>query len=87
MLLGYLNTRPRTSYMMRVRNPNPRLGVYDEHDPLDGHGGGHGGDGLPRRSRRRTGTAATRHGSLPSFVDPLKKFGDDGYAMSLRVLS
>ncbi|MEM1184103.1 MAG: TAT-variant-translocated molybdopterin oxidoreductase [Planctomycetota bacterium] len=81
LLLGYLNTRPRTSYLMRVRNPNPRLGVYDEHDPLDHGGGSDKGHGS------YDDQGGESHGRLPSFVDPIKKFGDDGYAMSLTVLS
>lgn len=78
LLLGYLNTRPRTTYMMRVRNPNPAIRVYDEHDPLDhgGHsedGGGHGDD------------HGEQHGS--AYIDKTKKFIDQGYSMSLKVLS
>ncbi|MBN8643803.1 MAG: TAT-variant-translocated molybdopterin oxidoreductase [Planctomycetes bacterium] len=49
-LLAYLNTRPRTSHMVRVRNPNPKIRV-PRADPFGGHGshggghgGGHGGD-------------------------------------------
>jgi molybdopterin-containing oxidoreductase family iron-sulfur binding subunit len=56
-LLNYLNTRPRTSHMVRVLNPNPSLcdedrkhmwEVWPPHGGLGGikkHGGGeHGGD-------------------------------------------
>jgi hypothetical protein len=83
LLLGYLNTRPRTSYLMRVRNPNNRLHPIDTEDPLHGHGG-KGGDGYDDHGGGDHDGEA--HGAT-GFVDPLKRFGDDGYAMSLRVLS
>ncbi len=85
LLLGYLNTRPRTTYMMRVRNPNPAIRVYDEHDPLDhgGHGSGHGSDhgdshGNDGHSEEHTST---------SYIDRTKQYIDQGYSMSLKVLS
>ena len=42
MLLGYLNTRPRTTHLIAVKNPNPKLRTPV--DPLDSHGGGGGHD-------------------------------------------
>ncbi|MEO0482063.1 MAG: TAT-variant-translocated molybdopterin oxidoreductase [Planctomycetota bacterium] len=47
-LLNYINTRPRTNHLLRVRNPNPKLRKpYDEpfhHGKHDDHGDGHGSD-------------------------------------------
>ena len=45
-LLGYLNVKPRTFYMARMRNPNPEItppmAHHDAHGAgHDGHGGGH----------------------------------------------
>jgi MoCo/4Fe-4S cofactor protein with predicted Tat translocation signal len=41
-LLEYLNIKPRTFYLARLRNPNPAIGPVAMHD--GGHGGGHGAD-------------------------------------------
>ncbi len=72
-LLGYLNTRPRTTYQVAIANPNPRLRAPVE-DPFH-HGGSHGDD-------HHDG-----HGDdHASFLDPFKKQSDGGYAVSLRVL-
>jgi Fe-S-cluster-containing dehydrogenase component len=89
-LLGYLNTRPRTTYMMRVRNPNPAIRVYDDHDPLDhgshkgghgDHGDGHGGD---HGDGHDDGHGGEQHSS--AYTDSKKQYTDNGYALSLRVL-
>ncbi len=75
-LLGYLNTRPRTTYKVSLSNPNPRLRTpvtdpfhhgHDEHGSEGDHGAEEG-----------NGHAL--------FIDPLKKHDDSGYAGSLRVL-
>lgn len=80
MLLGYLNTRPRTSHMLRVRNPNPAIGGLDHHDPLDhGYHGDEQGQGLH-------GSAPIDDGG-PAYADPARRFEDDGYRTSLRVLA
>jgi len=50
LLLGYLNTRPRTSHMLRVNNPNPRL--REPVDPLDyGHADASGASFFQPRKR------------------------------------
>lgn len=94
MLLGYLNVRPRTSHMMRVRNPNPAIGGLDDgHDPLDhgGHGGdhegGHGDSHGPVNGSHEDEHGGTPAGDEHSFVDPARRFMDEGYRASLRVLS
>ncbi|MEZ6165276.1 MAG: TAT-variant-translocated molybdopterin oxidoreductase [Phycisphaerales bacterium] len=84
LLLGYLDTRPRTTYMMRVRNPNPAIRVYDEHDPLS-HGGGHGDDSHGGGDGHGEESHGEQHSS--AYIDRTKKFIDQGYSMSLKVLT
>jgi len=50
-LLAYLNVRPRTTYMVRLRNPNPRLRKPVE-DPFH-HGAGHDSGHARRNGHRR----------------------------------
>ncbi len=73
-LLGYLNTRPRTTYKVSLSNPNPRLRKPVD-DPF--HHGDHGSD---------DGHGAEEGNGHAMFIDPLKKHEDSGYAGSLRVL-
>lgn len=94
-LLGYLNTRPRTSHLMRVRNPNPAIREYDLHDPFS-HGGGHSEEGSDHGTDGGHGadqggghgeehSGGEQHSS--AYIDRMKQFVDDGYSLSLRVLS
>ncbi|MEM7622339.1 MAG: TAT-variant-translocated molybdopterin oxidoreductase [Planctomycetota bacterium] len=91
-LLGYLNTRPRTSHMIRVRNPNPAIRVYDEKDPLDhgSHGGSHGGDhGGDHSEESHSEDAAGMHEGedhSSAFFDR-RRGGEHGYLASLRVMN
>lgn len=96
MLLGYLNTRPRTSHMVRVSNPNPvlRAPVEDPfHHGHGEHGHGHEGSGEHGHSdpHKRPPTPHDSHrdidhGEGHSYFDKRKRRADDGYALSLRVL-
>jgi molybdopterin-containing oxidoreductase family iron-sulfur binding subunit len=87
MLLGYLNTRPRTTHMVRVMNPNPKLVSADrkaEWDVPPGPHGGHGGHGPSPDSH---GTPETPHDVHSFHFDQRRRSSDKGYALSLKVLS
>ncbi|MGP1308859.1 MAG: TAT-variant-translocated molybdopterin oxidoreductase [Phycisphaerales bacterium] len=74
MVLAYLNTRPRTTHMVRLRNPNPAIRTPNDnpfHHGAEHHEGDH---------------AAPAHGGEHSFLDPARKAADPGHKMSLSVL-
>lgn len=76
-LLGYLNTRPRTTHMLAVRNPNPEL-VSAERKHLWDHPFDHGHGG--------NGKAGAGHAHGPMMYDTDKAEQDAGYRLSLSVL-
>ncbi len=79
LLLGYINTRPRTSHLMRVTNPNPAILEPVDTIALHHHSSEHEGSG------EHEGNA--EHEAEQSFrIDPARKADDDGYALSLSVL-
>lgn len=94
LLLGYLNTRPRTTHMVPVRNPNPVL-VTDQKrrdrwkNPFghghDDHGGHDHAPAAPHGSEGDHAPAAkpAEHGLL---FDKSRLNEDRGYKMTLAVL-
>jgi Fe-S-cluster-containing dehydrogenase component len=87
-LLGYLNTRPRTTYMVRVENPNPALRKPVD-NPFDhyGHDSGHSSHGAADEHRYLPGMDAGDGMTRSAFLrDGAKAVADKGYALSLRVL-
>ena len=71
-LLAYLNTRPRTSHMVRVRNPNPAIRT-PRVDPFGHHGGGHDDHGHDQHH----GSEGEQHGETKPA----------GHVMSLPILN
>jgi molybdopterin-containing oxidoreductase family iron-sulfur binding subunit len=93
-LLGYLLTRPRTSHMLRVRNPNPALLARTEagkkrvehwENPFD-HGGHdeHKGHDHDHDHDHDHGHDEKKHAAA---FDPRKRAEDRGYRASLTVLT
>jgi MoCo/4Fe-4S cofactor protein with predicted Tat translocation signal len=91
-LLGYLNTRPRTTHMMAIRNPSPMLASAERkkawenpfhhgHDDHHHGGGEHKGDGGDH--------GGEKHGLVApvNAFDPVKQLGDAGYKLSLGILA
>ena len=99
MVLGYLNTRPRTTHKMRVNNPNEqvlRLTLTPEQfaarmvDPLE-HGHGHSdgsGDHDAGGDHGHFGDDHAHDGApqASAFFSRVRKAADSGYALSLNVL-
>ncbi len=82
LLLGYLNTRPRTSHLIALSNPNP-----DIREPITpaalshgSHGGGHGGGHGDEGDHAEEGVPHTFR------LDPSRRGDDRGYALSLNLL-
>lgn len=93
-LLGYLNTRPRTTHILGIRNPNPELVSAERaavwknpfHHGHDAHDGGHGGEhGTPAAPGEKP--AEGGHGQRNGGVDPVRAALDAGYKLSLAVLN
>ena len=95
MLLGYLNTRPRVTHMINVRNPNrelllalgqdKRVRGWDapfSHDHGDHEKGSHDDKG-PHEVPAGPG-AGEKHSM--NVVDPVKTNQDRGYRLSLGML-
>jgi molybdopterin-containing oxidoreductase family iron-sulfur binding subunit len=78
MLLAYLNTRPRTTYMVGLRNPNPAIRTPND-NPF--HHGDHSVD-----HDAHDGTGEHNTGGEHSFFDPARKAEDPGHKLSLSVL-
>ncbi len=93
-MLGYLNTRPRTTYMVGVKNPNRKLleargdrRRIDEMDnPFGDHGHGGGGDSHEGGGHAPAGSGHSDAGRRSFLRDSVKSAADKGYALSLRVL-
>jgi MoCo/4Fe-4S cofactor protein with predicted Tat translocation signal len=91
MLLGYLNTRPRTTHMVRVANPNPKLrapienpfGHHDDSHGHDDHGGHDHKEAAPKGHSMIGGPADP--GRAAFLRDSAKRLTDKGYALSLKV--
>ncbi len=91
MLLGYINTRPRTTHMAGIRNPNPALmdaaRLHRMENPFHhgGHEGGHEGESEGGHEGQGNEPVPGKHARGNEF-DPAKTITDSGYKLSLAVL-
>jgi hypothetical protein len=86
LLLGYLNTRPRTTHMVAIRNPNPALVGEGRKsawkNPFQhGHEGGHPSEGGPQHEAGHGEKAA-----MGNVFDKTRLNEDRGYRLSLSVI-
>jgi molybdopterin-containing oxidoreductase family iron-sulfur binding subunit len=77
MVLAYLNTRPRTTHMVRLRNPNPAIRTPND-NPF--HHGAHDAD------HGAADHSADHGASGHSYADPARRAQDPGHKVSLSVL-
>lgn len=99
LLLGYLNTRPRTTYMVGLRNPNPKIRPSVDNPFHHGdHGHGHEDHGhdhsTPTTPAPHAGEKAAEHSMAAPTVSPVAQPAsssrrsalDAGLKYTLRVL-
>ncbi len=80
LLLNYLNTRPRTTHLIHITNPNPAIREPEVPYALKKHAGEDHSDGeilTPDDAGENVGLFRT---------DPTKRDDDPGYALSLNIL-